>query len=102
MGEIKMDSTRIKIVLITITVLGIVRVLLSVMEKSTFVDILGWFALPLITILSTIMAAWFVIVSVAINLIFYDQSTTPLFTIAGIVIIAIILKCIELGWQAIP
>lgn len=97
-----MDSTRIKIVLITITVLGIVRVLLSIMEKSTFLDLLGWFALPLITILSTIMAAWFVIVSVAINLIFYDQSTTPLFTIAGIVIIAIILKAFELGWAAIP
>lgn len=97
-----MDSTRIKIVLITITVLGIVRVLLGIMGKSTFVDLLGWFALPLITILSTIMAAWFVIVSVAINLIFYDQSTTPLFTIAGIVIIAIILKGFELGWAAIP
>lgn len=97
-----MDSTRIKIVLITITVLGIVRVLLSVMEKSTFIDLMGWLALPLITILSTIMAAWFVIVSVAINLIFYDQSTTPLFTIAGIVIIAIILKGFELGWTAIP
>ena len=97
-----MDSTRIKIVFIAMTVLAIVRVLLSVMEKSTFVDLLGWFALPLITILSTIMAAWFVIVSVAINLIFYDQSTTPLFTIAGIVIIAVILKGLELGWAAIP
>lgn len=97
-----MDSKRIKILFITVTVLGIVRVLLSVMEKSTFVDLMGWFALPILTILSTIMAAWFVIVSVAINLIFYDQSTTPLFTIAGLVIIAVILKGLELGWAAIP
>lgn len=97
-----MDSKRLKILLITITVLGIVRVLLGVMNKSTFVDLMGWFALPVITILSTIMAAWFVIVSVAINLIFYDQSTTPLFTIAGLIGIAILLKGLELGWAAIP
>ena len=97
-----MDTGRIKIVLITMGLLSLTRILLSVMEKSTFMDIAGWFGPPIVAVLSTIMLSWFIIVAVAINLLFYDQSTTPLFTVAGIVIVALILKGTELGWNAIP
>ena len=97
-----MDSGRIKIVLATMGLLTLCRVTLAVMEKSTFMDIAGWFGPPIVAVLSTILIAWFIIISVAINLLFYDQSTTPLFTVAGIVIVALILKSFELGWNAIP
>jgi hypothetical protein len=97
-----MDTGRIKIVLATMGLLTLARVLLSVLEKSTFMDLAGWFGPPIVAVLSTILIAWFIIISVAINLLFYDQSTTPLFTVAGIVIVALILKSFELGWNAIP
>lgn len=97
-----MDASRLKIVLITMGLLTLCRVMLSIMEKSTFMDLAGWFGPPIVAILTTILIAWFIIVAVAINLLFYDQSTTPLFTVAGIVIVALILKGSELGWAAIP
>lgn len=96
------ETSRFKIVYIVFTVLALSRVALALLEKSTFIELLGWLGMPLISIFATIIAGWFIILAIAISLVFWDQSSTPLMTVAIVAIIAIILKSLELGWSAIP
>lgn len=97
-----MDYGRVKIVFLALVVLSFSKLMVAILDKSTFVDIFGWFAIPLQTLFGTILAAWFIVVALAINLIFYDQSTTPMFTIGLVIVTALVLKSFELGWNAIP
>lgn len=97
-----MDAGRIKIVLLALAVLTFSRIIVAVLDKSTFMDMLGWAGPPVFTVFSTILAAWFIIVALGIALVFYDQSTTPLITIAIVIFIALVLKGSEMAWIAIP
>ena len=93
---------RYKIPLVLISALGFSKMMAGFLSKAPIYEFLGGAALPAVTLFETIVSLWFVLLPMALVLMFYGQSLNIEVMIPIIFVLMIIFKALEIWYNKMP
>lgn len=93
---------RYKIPLILLSILGFSKLMAGFLSKAPIYDFLGWFAMPALTAFQTLVGLWFVLLPVALLMMFYGQSFNIEVMLPVLVVMIVIFKAVEIWFNTMP
>lgn len=97
-----MTFARYKIPLILLSIIGISKAAVGVISKAPVYESLGGFALPLLTMFESIVGLWFVLLPIALLMMFYGQSFNIELVLPVLVVLIVIFKALETWYKNMP
>ena len=97
-----MTFARYKIPLILLSIIGISKAAVGVISKAPVYELLGGFALPLLTMFESIVGLWFVLLPIALLIMFYVQSFNIEVVLPVLVVLIVLFNALEEWYKNMP
>lgn len=97
-----MSFQRYKIPLLLISIMGFSKAMCGLLSKGPINELLGGAALPVLTFFETLLALWFVLLPMALLLMFYGQSFNIEIMLPVLFVMMIIFKALEVWYRNMP
>lgn len=97
-----MTIARYKIPLIILSVIGFAKIMVSLIEKAPIYESLGGFALPLLTLFESVVGLWFVLLPIALLMMFYGQSFNIETVLPVLLFLIVVFKVLEVWYSNMP
>lgn len=93
---------RYRIPLIILSIIGFSKIMAGFIAKVPIFNFLGWWGLPALTIFETIVGLWFVLIPLALLMMFYGQSFNIEVVLPVLFVLIIIFKALEIWFDTMP